>query len=195
MSFRRFCLVTIFLGCTAAAWPQPAPGPEAQGERAAAANNVQAPIKIVEFLDYQCPFCAKAEPELRKLLHIYDGRVQLIVKHDPLPIHPDSMLAHEAALAAANQGKFWEMHDLLFANPRKVGIRDLLGYAAQLQLDLAAFEQDLKTHRYHEQVLRDMALAQALGVSGTPTFFINGRKVLGAQSASALAQAIDSGLG
>lgn len=154
-------------------------------------QNSAAPVKIVEFFDYQCPFCGATIPALEAALKNHPGRVEFILKHDPLPIHPDSMLAHEAALAAGEQGKFWQMHDLLFAHQRRVKLPDLLEYARQIHLDLARFEQRLKSGYYKSQVQHDMAMAKALGVDGTPTFFINGQKLSGAQSVTGFESAIE----
>src|SRR5947209_2061664 len=149
-------------------------------------RNVGAPVQIVEFFDYQCPFCATTIPALHEALKNNSGQVQLILKHNPLSIHPDSMLAHQAALAAGEQGKFWEMHDLLFAHPRKVKLPDLLEYARQIHLNMPLFQRRLESGYYKAAVEQDLALAEAVGVEGTPTFFINGQKLTGAQSAERL---------
>ena len=150
--------------------------------RIMAEDNVQAPIKIVEFFDYQCPFCASTSPALQQFLQTHSGKVQLILKNDPLPIHPGARLAHEAALAAAEQGKFWEMHDLIFGHQHNLSRSDLVNYARQLHLDVALFQKRLDTGFYQQKIAQDIALAQAVGVTGTPTFFINGNRLVGAQS-------------
>ena len=153
-------------------------------------RNVGAPVKIMEFFDYQCPYCGSTIPALHETLKNNSGQVQLILKHNPLAIHPDSMLAHQAALAAGEQGRFWEMHDLLFAHQRKLKLPDLLDYARQLHLNLPLFQKRLESGYYKAAVEQDIALADALGVDGTPTFFINGQKLIGAQSAARLQSAI-----
>jgi len=160
------------------------------GGRESSAQNNGAPVKIVEFFDYQCPFCNATLPALQTALKNNSEQIQFILKHDPLPIHPDSMLAHEAALAAGEQGKFWEMDALLFAHQQKLKFPDLLEYGRQLHLDMAVFEERLKSHHYKPAIEQDIALAKALGVDGTPTFFINGQQLSGAQTAENLESAI-----
>lgn len=154
------------------------------------AQNFAAPVKVVEFFDYQCPFCASTIPGLEEALKNNSGRVQLILKHAPLSIHPDSMLAHQAALAAGEQGKFWKMHDLLFAHQHRLKLPDLLEYARQLHMNMPLFQNRLESGYYRVAVERDMALADALGVEGTPTFFINGQKLTGTQTAARLEEMI-----
>jgi protein-disulfide isomerase len=155
------------------------------------ATNKHAPIKIMLFFDYQCPYCSSTLPALHQVLQQNAGQVQLILKHVPLSIHPDSLLAHQAALAAGEQGKFWQMNDLLFAHQKKVKLADLLDYARQLNLDVALFQRRLRSGYYRGVVERDLELAESLGVDSTPTFFINGQKVVGEQSASQLQGAIE----
>jgi protein-disulfide isomerase len=158
------------------------------------AGNSGAPVKIIEFFDYQCPFCAKTIPALDEALQRYPGKVQLILRNMPLSIHPDSMLAHQAALAAGEQGKFWEMHALLFAHQRELKPDNLLEYARQLKLDLSQFQLRLKSGYYRASIEQDMATADAMVVSGTPTFFINGQKLVGAQTAERFMAAIETAL-
>ena len=141
-----------------------------------------APVTILEFSDFECPFCARMPSVLDELLKKYPDKVRLVFKHIPLPMHPRSPLAHEAALAAGEQGKFWQMHDLLFANQSRLTPEDLDRYAGHLQLDVARFRRALENHDYRPIVSRDAAEAAALGVNATPTFFINGRRLLGAQT-------------
>jgi protein-disulfide isomerase len=145
-----------------------------------------APITIVEFSDFECPFCARMPPVLDELAKKYPDKVQIVFKHIPLPIHPRSPLAHEAAVAAGDQGKFWEMHNLLFANQARLNGSDLGQYARDLKLDVARFQAALESHEFRPIVARDMAEANALGVTATPTFFINGRRLLGAQTLATL---------
>jgi protein-disulfide isomerase len=177
------------LGVEKAATVKKASASEAQSAldwREKLARNAKAPVNVTEFFDYQCPFCASTLSALKDALKNNAGRVQLILKHTPLPIHPDSMLAHQAALAAGEQGRFWEMHDLLFAHQRRLKLPDLLEYARQLHLNMPLFQSRLQSQYYKAAVERDIAEANALGVDGTPTFFINGRKLIGAQSAQRL---------
>jgi protein-disulfide isomerase len=137
-------------------------------------------VTIVEFSDFQCPFCGRAEPTMKKLLDDYPGQVRLYFKHDPLPFHQDAPLASQAALAASAQGKFWEMHDKLFANQTALKRPELEKYAQELGLDMAKFKQALDTNAYKGRIDADTALAGRVGVTGTPAFFLNGRLISGA---------------
>ncbi|HEY6251808.1 MAG TPA: thioredoxin domain-containing protein [Candidatus Angelobacter sp.] len=154
-----------------------------------------AAVTIVEFSDFECPFSGKAAPEIKHLLEANPQKIRLIFKHNPLPFHSHSSLAHEAAMAAGDQGKFWEMHDLLFVHQGQLGEADLLQYARQLKLDLAVFQHALESHAYKHMVAENLEEGRALGVGGTPTFFINGKKLVGAQSAQVFQAAIDEALG
>jgi protein-disulfide isomerase len=153
-----------------------------------------APVIIVEFFDYQCPFCLKVNPALEEAIRKRPGKVRLVLKHLPLASHPDSVLAHQAALAAGEQGHFWEMHDLLFANQQKIKMPDLLGYAQQLHLDVPRFRQRLESRHFDRIIREDAVLGGALGVSATPSFFINGQTLVGFVPAERFQQAIDQAL-
>ena len=153
-----------------------------------------APVTIVEFFDYQCPFCLKANPALEEAVRKRPGKVRLVLKHLPLPSHPDAVMAHQAALAAGEQGHFWEMHDLLFANQQKLKMPDLLRYAEQLHLDVPRFRQRLETRHFERAIREDAVLGDALGVSATPSFFINGQTLVGSVSAERFEQIIDEAL-
>ena len=146
-------------------------------------NNSNAPVTIVEFFDYQCPFCLKTNPAIEEAIKNHPGKVHLVLKNLPLSIHPDSALAHQAALAAGEQGRFWEMHDLLFANHNKIKLPDLLHYAQQLHLDVPRFQKALESGRFRHVIEDDRAMARGLGISSTPTFFINGKSFVGQLSA------------
>jgi protein-disulfide isomerase len=154
-----------------------------------------APITIVEFSDFECPFCARMPPVLQQLLDEYPDQIRLVFKHSPLPIHSNAPLAHEAALAAAAQGKFWEMHDLLFANQKQLTLADLIGYATTLKLDVPAFTAALNDHRYQPLLRQDLLEARAYGVDATPTFFVNGRRYSGAPPLATLRNYVDVALG
>ena len=138
-------------------------------------NNSKARVTIVEFFDYQCPFCLKTNPAVEEAIKHYPGNVRLVLKNLPLSIHPDSALAHQAALAAGEQGRFWEMHDLLFANHNKIKLPDLVQYAQQLHLDVPRFQKALESGRFRHVIDDDAAMARGLGITATPTFFINGQ--------------------
>jgi protein-disulfide isomerase len=150
-----------------------------------------APVTIVEFSDFQCPFCRQTVKPLEGLLAQRPNEVRLIFRSFPLDFHRYSELAHEAALAAGAQGKFWPMHDLIFASQSRLERADLLRYAAQLNLDMPAFEHALDAHIYAGQIAADRALGAELDVSGTPTMFINGKRLTGARSLVELEELAD----
>lgn len=143
-------------------------------------------VVILLFSDFECSYCARVEPVLLEVRKTFEADVQVVFKHNPLPIHPHAPLAHEAAVEAARQGRFWEMHDLLFANQPRFDLPQLVGYAEKLGLDMAAFQAALADHRHKAAVDRDVAEAQALGITGTPTLYVNGRKMVGVPVASQL---------
>jgi protein-disulfide isomerase len=157
-------------------------------------GNVSAPIVILLFSDFECPYCARVEPVLQEVRKSFEKEVQVVFKHNPLPIHPHAALAHEAAAEAARQGRFWEMHDLLFANQRELHLPHLVSRAAKLGLDVPAFRHALETRVHRAAVERDVAEAGALGVSGTPTLFVNGRRLVGVPSAPQLVALVRSAL-
>ena len=135
-----------------------------------------ASVTIVEFSDYQCPFCARSEPLIAQALEAYPTQARFVFKHFPLTsIHPHAMGASKAAVAAQKQGKFWEMHELLFANQRALSPEQLQGYAQQIGLDMEQFKADMESAEVENLVKEDMRLAQQVGVRGTPTIFVNGK--------------------
>jgi protein-disulfide isomerase len=137
-----------------------------------------APITIVEFADYQCPFCARSEAVVQEVLKAYPTQARLVYKHFPLTAnHPQALPAALAATAAQRQGKFWEMHAILFANQRALSTEQIEGYARQLGLDMARFRADMASDEVKAQVEADRRLARRAGVRGTPTLFVNGRLV------------------
>ena len=154
-----------------------------------------AKVTIIEYSDYQCPFCARVEDTLHRIEQDYGSSVRLVWKDNPLPFHNNAQLAAEAARAAGAQGQFWPMHDLLMANQKALSRADLESYAGQLKLDLASFRAALDDHRYAAAVTADVAEAKNFGALGTPTFFINGRVVRGAQPYEAFKQVIDEEIG
>jgi protein-disulfide isomerase len=148
-------------------------------------------VTIVEFSDFQCPFCARVTPTLDRIMKEYQGKVRLYFRHYPLPFHHDAPLASQAALAAGEQGKFWEMHDKLFANMQNLKRPDLERYAEELKLDMAKFRQALDSETFKARIDKDMALGGQVGVRGTPAFFINGRFLAGAQPFESFKPIID----
>jgi protein-disulfide isomerase len=190
-----FLLMGLLSGLSfAQAKPSPDPAAQIDAWRASVANNSGAPVQIIEFFDYQCPYCARAIPALEEAIRNYPGKVQLILKNTPLSIHPDALLAHQAALAAGEQGKYWEMYRLLYANPRNVKFDDLIGYSRELDLDTYSFSQRLQSGYFKPIIQNDLALAESMGVKATPTFFINSQKLVGIQTAERFEQAIAQAL-
>lgn len=135
-----------------------------------------APVTVVEYGDLECPNCKQAVPTVKLLLRHFENRVRFAFRHFPLEgVHPHAELAAEAAECAGEQGKFWEMHDLLFDNQRQLKIEHLRGYAAQLQLDLPRFEAGLTDHVYLQRVREHLQSGNESGVRSTPAFFVNNR--------------------
>ena len=147
-------------------------------------------VEVVEFSDFQCPFCGRAESTVAKLRAAFGDRVRWVYKDFPLPNHPDAFPAAEAAQCAREQGKFWEYHDILFANQQALGRDDLKRHAAALGLDTATFNPCFDESRFKYLVQADIDESQRYGVSSTPTFFINGRMVTGAQPFEVFEQVI-----
>jgi Na+/H+ antiporter NhaA len=149
-----------------------------------------APITLVEYGDFQCPYCGQAEPVIRELL-AGRGDVRYVWRHLPLSdVHPQAQMAAQAAEAAAEQGTFWEMHDLLFAHQDALRSPDLVRYAGELGLDVERFRDDLRRNTGAARVAEDVDSADLSGVSGTPTFFINGRRHYGAYDIATLSAAV-----
>jgi protein-disulfide isomerase len=153
-----------------------------------------APVQIVEFSDFECPFCFRVNPTVAQVLSTYGDRVRLVYRHLPLPNHPNARPAAEAAACANEQGKFWEYHDRLFADQSKLAAADLKKHAADLGLDSGTFNACVDSRRFQKEVDADMDAAQLLGVSGTPHFFINGRPLSGAQPLESFKTIIDEEL-
>jgi protein-disulfide isomerase len=137
-----------------------------------------APVTIVKFSDYQCPYCARADPLVNEVLAAFPTNVNYTYKQFPLTsIHPNAMPAAKAALAAGMQGKYWEMHKLLFDNYRALGAEDLKKYAGEIGLDVPKWEKDMNSQEVQQQINLDMEQARSAGVRGTPTIFVNGKKL------------------
>jgi protein-disulfide isomerase len=166
-------------------------------------GRADAPVVLVEFSDYQCPYCARHSlntiPRIKKE-YIDTGTVRYVFKDMPLAFHKNAGKAAEAAHCAGEKGKYWEMHDLLFKNQKKLSVDDLRGYGASLGLKKAAFKKCLDDGRYAEDVKSDLKVAQAAGIKGTPSFIVGkmqkdgmvaGRVIRGAQPYEAFKAAID----
>jgi NhaA family Na+:H+ antiporter len=151
----------------------------------------EAPVVLVAYADFQCPHCAHAAGMLRALLERFGSRLQVIHRHFPLTdVHPHAQLAAEAAEAAAAQGKFWPMHDRLYAAQDRLGERDLLRHAAELDLDVDLLGAHLVQRVFAPRVRADWLNGQRSGVRGTPTLFVNDRRVEGVRGRDALADVI-----
>jgi Na+/H+ antiporter NhaA len=151
---------------------------------------MDAPVTVVEYGDFECPYCGQAEEVVRELLADF-GDVRYVWRHLPLPdVHPHAQLAAEAAEAAAMQGAFWEMRDLLIGHQDALGVKDLLSHAAKLGLDVDSFHEALRGRKGAARVEMDVESADLSGVSGTPTFFVNGRRHHGAYDIESLSKAV-----
>ncbi|HEX4771051.1 MAG TPA: thioredoxin domain-containing protein [Bryobacteraceae bacterium] len=161
---------------------------------APSAGPANAPITVVEFSDFQCPYCAQAIPEIESLQKLYPQQMRLVFKQYPLDNHPNAGIAAAAALAAQKQGKFWQMHDALFANRTDLSRPNLIALAKQNGLDVKRFEQDMDSDAVRESIARDTQDGDKAGVEGTPTIFINGQKFNGAIEVAALRPIFDETL-
>jgi protein-disulfide isomerase len=164
---------------------EPAIGPEDAG------------VTVVEFGDFQCPFCKRFFADVEQpLLQKYTGKIRFVFRDFPMPeMHPYSEVIAEAAHCAEDQHKFWEYHDLLFQRQPVLDKTALTTYARLLNLDITTFEQCLTSGKHKQHVQTNFGDGLALGITGTPTFFINGQKLVGAQPLSALSAYIDADLG
>ncbi len=143
-------------------------------------------ITLVEFSDFECPYCSAAVKQVDVLMAAYPKDVKLIYKQFPLSMHPHAELAAEASLAAREQGKFWEMYDLLFKNYRQLSRANILTWAKQLALDVDKFTADLDSGKFKPVVDKDLADGETAGVYGTPSFYINGKQYNGEVTLAAL---------
>ena len=152
-------------------------------------------LAIVEFSDFQCPYCGRVTSTLKQVEEEYGDRVRIVFKHLPLAMHPKAPAAHAAAEAAHRQGKFWEMHDRIFANQAQLDPDKFAEYAQEIGLDMDAYESDLTSSEVKARIDADSREAAQLGVTGTPAFFVNGRFLSGAQPFSAFKALSDEELG
>jgi protein-disulfide isomerase len=153
-----------------------------------------APITLVEFSDFQCPYCSKAVAQINATLQAYPKDVRLIFKQYPLDSHPEAAISAAASLAAHQQGKFWPMHDVMFANRSKLSRQSILAWAKEIGLDMKRFTTDLDSDAIRKAVLRDQADGDKAGVEATPTVFLNGRKYNGDLAPDAIKTVIDGEL-
>ncbi len=183
--------------------PQAAAGPgevQAVGTRPDAGSlpgrygNAYAPVRLVVFNDFECPFCSRLEATLEAVHERYPTQVEIYFRDYPLTMHAHARGAHMAARCAHDQGRFWAMHDLLFANQRALSADELPHYARQLDLDVASFESCLRQERHAVEIDRDIAAAKAAGVTGTPATFVNGTLLSGARPVDSFVEAIEAEL-
>ncbi len=179
-------------------------GAEDQVEIVKGATAVKGPedakVTIVEFSEYQCPYCKKyVDDAYSQIMANYGDQVKYIFRDYPLPFHPHAQITAEAARCAGDQDKYWDFHDLVFANQAEWSILDdsqetLIGYATQLGLNQADFTACLQQGKFTQQIKDDLALGKKVGVSGTPSFFVNGQMLVGAQPYSVFEALIKQGL-
>lgn len=153
-----------------------------------------APVTIVEFSDFQCPYCVKAEPTVKQVLATYGDKVRLVTRDYPLPFHEKAQKAAEAARCAADQGRYWEMHDKLFSDQQALDVAGLKKTAGELKLDQAKFDKCLDSGEKAKEVAEDKKAGEVAGVNGTPAFFVNGLLISGALPFDSFKEIIDSEL-
>ena len=152
------------------------------------------PVTLIEYSDYECPYCARAEATIKDVLDEYGSKIYFVYKDFPLPFHNNAQKAAEASRCALEQNKYWEYHDALFKNQQSLDTNSLKTYAKSLGLDEAKFSECLDSNKYTEKVKQDMEEGQSKGVTGTPTFFVNGNMLVGAQPFDAFKEIIDKEL-
>jgi protein-disulfide isomerase len=157
-----------------------------------AQGNLKFPIVLLEYGDFQCPHCGAAYPILKQIEKAYKTKMAFVFRHFPLAeIHPYAQAAAVASEAAANQNRFWEMHDLIFENQEDLGVEMLLQLAEALKLDMKIFQHDFKNQKLFDKVEKDFESGIVSGVNGTPSFFINGSKYNGAYDFPSMTEALD----
>ncbi len=142
-------------------------------------GNETAPVTIVEFSDFQCPYCSRLQSTLKQVLDAYPDDVRLVFKDFPLSFHQQARNAAKASHAAGEQGKYWEMHDLIFENYNKLDENKFKEFAVKLNLNIEKFMADYKSNKYDNQIQEDFNLGKSIGVTGTPTLFLNGKRMRG----------------
>jgi protein-disulfide isomerase len=163
-------------------------------ENAIPNSNENAKVTIVEFSDFECPYCGKAYDVLKQVLATYGNKIELVYKHFPLSFHPNAQKASEASECAKDQNKFWEYHDKLFENQRALDVNSLKRYASELGLNIEKFNACLDSGEKAPIVQEDFNEGKNRGVTGTPTFFINDKMLVGAQPFEAFKQLIEAEL-
>ena len=153
----------------------------------------EAPLQLVMFGDFQCPFCLGAQSVLRRVRERLDDRLLFAFRHLPIPErHPLAPLAAEASEAAAAQGRFWEYHDALYANQPRLSRETMVELAGEHGLDVERLTAEIDSGIHRDRIARDVASAEASGATGTPTFFVNGKRLFGAYDAGSLVEALEA---
>jgi protein-disulfide isomerase len=153
-----------------------------------------APVTLIEYTDYQCPFCKRVQPTIDDLLKEYPGKIRFATMCNPLSFHKKALPAALAGRAAGRQGKFWEMHHLLFENNKALDDANLVKYAKQLDLNIEQFNKDRKDENLKKEILKEQAQALKFGATGTPAFFVNGKKLSGARPLAQFKAAVEDAL-
>ena len=153
-----------------------------------------APVVMIEYTDYQCPYCTRIQPTLNELMTRYEGKILHVFKNLPLPMHAEAPLAAAAALCAQDQGKFWELHDWLFVNQRTLSRESIVAEAENLGVDTGVFSSCIDQGKYAARVKAETAEAHGYGITGTPGFLINGRVITGARPIEMFVDIIDDEL-
>ncbi len=174
--------------------PAPAAIVKIDSKESASIGPDDAPVVIVEYSDFQCPFCARVVPTLKKITEKYPKQVRIAFKHFPLDFHPKAKPAHIAAMAAKEQGKFWEMHDRIFEHQSEMSEEHLAAYAKEIGLNMDQFKKSLNNTEYQKEMEQNIAEGRQLGVTGTPTFFVNGKRLVGAKPFEAFVEIIEEEL-
>jgi protein-disulfide isomerase len=157
-------------------------------------GDAKAPVEVIEFSDFQCPYCAKVASVLHALVAKYPGKVKVVFRDFPLSFHENARPAAMAATCAHEQGKFWAMHDQLFKNQGQLEMKALKTYARVAGLNGEKFDECLASAKYDAEITKDLKDGEAAGVEGTPSFFVNGRPFSGSPSLEELSQAVDAAL-
>ncbi len=151
-------------------------------------------ITLVEFSDFECPFCSAAVVQVDRIMAAYPKDIKLIYKQFPLSTHPHAQMAAEASLAAKEQGKFWEMYDILFKNFRRLSAENILMFAKEVGLDMDKFKADMVSSKYRAVIDKDLKDGDAAGVYGTPSFYINGKQYNGEVTLASLKPILEAEL-
>ena len=189
-------MAAVMMGGTGIAFSQSADQPRLIRGNEPVRGRSDAPVTVVIFCDFQCPVCASMAPSLQRLTSAYASDVRVVYRNFPVQrLHPDAVRAAEAAACAQEQGRFWDMYNSMLANPSELSESGILRQAGDLGLDTRAFDRCLFTGRHEADVRLDQADARALGVTGTPTLFVNGAFTEGLRSYDQLSALVRSALG